>query len=326
MNGDVSASVTPVTSGVKSSDPDGSSGSGETLKGILYVNIATLSWATNIILGRYVREEIGPLTLTAARCLVAAVLFYLVLRRAPAVERRPGRDLIPLAAMALTGVILFAPMLYYGLRYTTAVNGTLINGMGPLMTALFAAWLIREPYTGRQLAGAVLAVIGVAVLITGGSLQTLIALDFNPGDLVVLTAAGVWGLLSVASRRATRNRSPLSATALSIFLGLPVLLVAAILEQRTIPVVFSVQLLLIVVYVGVGPAGIGFFLWNTGIKKLGAGGAMIFYNTLPLYGAILGFLLLGETIVASHLVGGALIVGGGVVSALALPLRARASR
>ncbi len=289
----------------------------ETVTGILFVNIATFTWATNIILGRHLRAEIGPLALTATRYIVAAVAFAILLRKAPPEERRVGADLKPLLGMAATGIVLFAPLLYLGLRYTTAVNSTLINGMGPLLTAVFAAWLIKEPYTKLQLTGALLAMAGVTFLITGGSPVTLMKTGVNPGDLVVLLAAAVWGLYSVAGRRATRNRTPLSATALSTWMGLPILVAAALLEQRAIPFVLSPRLFLIIVYLGIVPVAAGFSLWNAGVKKLKTGGAMVFYNTLPLYGAILGYLLLGEQVGPSHLVGGVLIIGGGILSAMA---------
>lgn len=288
----------------------------DTLLGILFVNIATIAWATNITIGRYIRDDIGPLTLTAARYIVAAIFFSFLLPNVPVEDRRPGRDVLPLLGMAVAGIVFFAPLLYLGLRFTTAVNGTLINGMGPLLTALFAAWLIKEPYTGRQLAGAAFAVVGVVVLITGGSLQAIRNVGINPGDLIVLAAATMWGLQSVSSRRATRNRSPLSATILSLYMGLPLLIVAAIVEQRFIPVTFSIRLVGIVIYLGLVPAGIGYFLWNTGVKKLGAGGAMVFYNMLPFYGTILGIAVLGERVGPAHLAGGALIIAGGVISAL----------
>lgn len=288
----------------------------ETLKGIALVNIATFTWATNIILGRYVRAEIGPLTLTAARYVVAAMIFAAILKKLPPAERRPGKDLLSLAAMAVTGVVLFAPILYFGLKFTTAVNGTLINGLGPLLTAVFAAWLIKEPFSGRQLAGALMALAGVVVLISGASLSFFNKANFNPGDLLIVLAAVLWALYSVAGRKAMKKRSPLSATALSMFFGLPLLLAAAVWEMSLLPVVRSLKLLLIVLYLGIFPVALGFFSWNAGIKKLGPGGAMVFYNTLPLYGALLGFLFLGETMGVPHLAGGALILGGGLVSSV----------
>ena len=285
----------------------------ETIKGVLFVNVATFAWATNISLGRYVRHEIGPFTLTATRYLVAAFAFWVLLRHAPSSQRRIGADLKPLAAMAVAGIVLFAPLLYFGLRFTSAVNGTLINGLGPLLTAVFAAWLIKEPYTLRRMIGAVAAVAGVVVLVSGA----MRGASVNPGDLVIVAAVAMWGLYSVAGKVAMRNRSPLSATALSTLIGLPVLLVAAIVEQSFVPVVLSWRLEGIVVYLGLVPAALGFSLWNAGVKRLGPGGAMIFYNTLPLYGAILGVLLLGEQIAVTHAVGGLLIVGGGLYAASA---------
>jgi drug/metabolite transporter (DMT)-like permease len=54
---------------------------------------------------------------------------------------------------------------------------------------------------------------------------------------------------------------------------------------------------------------------------------MVFYNTLPLYGALFGFLFLGETLGLAHLVGGVLILGGGLVAAIAKrPLRKQVNK
>ena len=286
------------------------------LKGIVLVNVATCAWATNIMIGRLVRDQIGPLTLTAARYVVASIVFAFVLRARPVQERRLGKDWLMLGAMALTGVVLFAPTLYFGLSYTQAINGTLINGIGPLLTAAFAAWLLREPFSGRQLLGAVLALGGVAVLLFGSASGSSKALSLNVGDLLIVLAVTFWALYSVATRRVVRDRSPVSATALSMFLGLPVLLVLAILEYRVHPAAWTPRLVGLVVYVGLVPAALGFLCWNAGVKLLGAGGAMVFYNTLPLYGALFGFMLLGETLGLAHLAGGALILGGGLVAAI----------
>lgn len=287
----------------------------DTLKGIALVNVATCAWATNIMLGRFLRGRIGPITLTAARYAVAGLVFAILIRSRPAEERRPGSDWKLLIAMALTGVVAFAPLLYWGLRFTTAVNGTLMNGLGPLLTGVFAALLIKEPFTGRQIVGSVAALAGVAVLLFGGS--AVAGLSVNPGDLLILVAVLAWALYSVATRRVVKHRSPLSATALSILIGLPVLAAGAIVESILSPVPWDWSLVGYVVYIGLVPAGIGFFSWNAGIKYLGAGGAMVFYNTLPVYGALFGFLFLGEALGVSHLIGGLLILAGGLVAAIA---------
>jgi drug/metabolite transporter (DMT)-like permease len=287
----------------------------EQLLGIGLVNLATLTWATNMVLGRWLRDDIGPLTLAAARFLIASSLFATLLRRRPTEERRPGQDRWLLLGMALSGVVIFSPTLYLGLRHTSAVNATLINGFGPLITGLLAALLIREPMSRRQVIGAVVGLAGVIVLISGGSLASWETLRGNVGDLIVLGAVALWGLYSVLGRQVMRHRSALSATALSAFLGLPLLLLAAAWEVRALPVHAHPALLLAVLYIGVAPTVVGFLSWNAGVRRLGPSGAMVFYNTLPLYGALLGYLFLEEAIGGAHLLGGALIVGGGLWAA-----------
>jgi drug/metabolite transporter (DMT)-like permease len=283
--------------------------------GIGLVNLATLTWATNIALGRWLRDDIGPLTLAAARFLIASLLFAVLLQRQPPEERRLGQDRWLLLGMALTGVAVFPATLYLGLRFTTAVNATLINGLAPLITGVLAALLIREPMSGRQVVGAVVGLIGVVALLSGGSLRFWEALSSNRGDLIVLGAATLWGLYSILGRRVMHHRSALSATALSAFLGLPLLLLAAAWEMRTFPITVSAKLLLAILYIGAAPTVVGFLSWNAGVCRLGPSGAMVFYNTLPLYGALLGYLFLNEPIGPPHLVGGALIIGGGLWAA-----------
>jgi drug/metabolite transporter (DMT)-like permease len=287
----------------------------DTLQGIALVNLATLTWATNISLGRFLREDIGPLTLAAARFALAAPIFAALLWRRPAAERRLGRDRWLLLGMALCGVVAFAPTLYLGLRYTTAVNATLINGFGPLITGLLASLLIGEPMSRRQAGGALVALVGIAVLISGGSTAFWQGPMANPGDLILVGAVTLWGLYSVLGRRLMRHRSALSATALSSFLGLPLLVMAAMWEVRVLPPRLSPQLLLALLYIGVAPTVGGFLAWNAGVRRLGASGAMVFYNTLPLYGALLGYFVLGEPMGLPHLAGGVLVIGGALWAA-----------
>ena len=287
----------------------------ERMIGIGLVNLATLTWATNMVLGRWLRDDIGPLTLAAARFSIASLLFAVLLQRRPREERRLGRDRWLLLGMALSGVAVFTPILYLGLRFTTAVNATLVNGFGPLVTGLMAAVLIREPMSRRQFTGAVVGLAGVIALISGGSLAFRQTVRGNIGDLIVLGAVTLWGVYSILGRQVMRHRSALSATALSVFLGLPPLLLAAAWEVQTFPVSVRREVILAVLYIGIAPAVIGFLSWNAGVRRLGSNGAMVFYNMLPLYGALLGRLFLGEAIGPAHLVGGALIIGGGLWAA-----------
>lgn len=282
------------------------------LWGVVLVNLATLAWASNAVLGRYLRDDIGPLTLAALRfCLATALLLPLLRGLAPH-ERRLGNDRWWLVGMALSGVVGFSPLLYWGLHHSTAVNSSLIQGFSPLITGLVAGWLIAEPVSPRQMLGAALGLIGVVGLICGGSLAYLLALSFNPGDLLFLASAINWAVYSVCARRVMRFRSAVSATVVSNLLGLPLLVLGAAIELPHAPPNLTPTTLLAIAHICLVPTIVGYWSWNRAVQTLGAGGAMAFYNTLPLYGAILAALALGEGLGSSTLVFGGLILAGGI--------------
>lgn len=284
--------------------------------GVILVNMATMAWASNAVLGRWLREDIGPLTLTALRFTVASAFFGLLLQRRPRQERWYGEDWWWILAMGLAGVVGFSPLLYLGLRYSTAVNSSLIQGFSPLITAVIAGAIIQEPVTRRQKAGAILGLVGVAGLISGGSPAFLIRLRFNPGDLALLSAAVVWAFYSVFGRRVMRGRSTVSATALSNFLSLPLLAIGAAIEVQHIPLKLRPETFAAILHICIVPTIIGYWSWNRAIGILNAGGAMVFYNTLPLYGVIMGAVLLNEPLQANHVIFGGLILGGGIWATL----------
>ncbi len=285
------------------------------LMGIVYVNLATMAWASNMVMGRLLKDSIGPVTLAASRFLVAAVIFAIFLRHQSQTERRIGKDWRLLAGMAATGVVLFSPVLYLGLHYTSAVNGTLINGIGPLLTGAMTAFFLHQPMSRRQIVGAVIGFAGVLYLISGGSASFWQTAQFNVGDIIVLLSVAFWGLYSVIGSRVMRHRSAVSTTAFSTMMGLPVLILLSLWELRSFPVMVDAQMILSVLYLGVVPAAGGFYAWNAGVARLGPSGAMVFYNTLPLYGALLGITLLGEPIGLPHVIGGLLIIGGSIWAA-----------
>jgi drug/metabolite transporter (DMT)-like permease len=280
-----------------------------------YVNLATLMWAGNMTLGRALRGQIGPFSLTAARVLIAALLLLLLFRRLPPSDRRVGRDGPLLIGMALTGMVAFPILLYYALHFTTATNAALINGTGPLITAAMAALLLSELLRIGQLAGAVLSLFGVALVIGVGPGGMFIA-GINRGDAIMLLAAALWSLYSILGRVVMRDRSNLSATTFATWFALPPLLIAAVLEWRTTPPALTPPGALGVLYIGVFAAFAAVVLWNEGVRRTGPTGAMAFYNMLPVYGVLLAALFLGERLAPLQVAGAGLVVAGGLISAL----------
>ncbi len=213
-------------------------------------------------------------------------------------------------------------MVYYALHYTTASNGILIYTTPPiLILAIEAIWRGRN-ISMREVIGIVLALIGAAIIIANGSLNNLMALKFNIGDLIFVLAAISWAIYSVllkSERYASLNTLPL-LTLLSIcgtitlapFATYEILFVADLPNTQSQWVLISGVVLL---------SSIGAFLsFQYGIKMLGASIAGIFMYLLAPWGLFFAWLFLGETLERYHINGTIFILGGIIVATLPLKL------
>lgn len=276
----------------------------------LLLVLTTLIWGSNFIIGRYLAGALPPLTITAGRFGVAGLVLLPVLVRSLR-GRRPQRGLYPsLLALGLTGVFGFNTLLYLGLHYTTSTNSTLTNAVSPLLITLLAGLWLKERITGRQVAGVLVSFLGVAVVQTRGSWAVLRALDFNPGDLIILGNTLLWAFYSVLSRRVTRELSPLLTTAYSIWFGLLFLLPASAWELARAGAKWTPAAVGVLIYLGLFASVLGFVWWNRGVATLGPVLAGNFYNLVPIWAVAMAVLFLGETLQFYHLLGGILVLGG----------------
>lgn len=282
----------------------------------LLVLLATLFWAGNVTLGRALRYSAGPFTIAAGRMCVASFVFSLLIRTLPPAERRLGREWPRLLAMSFLGMVGCPVTLYLALHYTTATSTSLINGTGPLITAVLAAWLLHARLTRSQFAGTIISLLGVVLVIGAGESRKLSEFTLNQGAMIMLVNVVMWGLYSVMGRVVTRSRSALWVTAYSTWFAVPFLLLAAALEWRRMPPTVDVPLVLALAYIGVFSTCLAYLAWNEGVRRVGPDGAMAFYNMLPVFGVLMGALFLGERMTAGQWLGGGLIIAGGLVAAL----------
>jgi drug/metabolite transporter (DMT)-like permease len=287
----------------------------------LLVNLATLLWASNIALGRAMRDVISPAMIVTIRASIAGVIYLILLLTIYRSQLKPGRPVsrrewLLYLGMGFTGVFAYPILMYRALQYTTATHAALINAAGPLVTMLLAAILLKERITSRLVSGGIISLAGVSLIISNGSLSGLIEQGLNRGDAIMLGIIFLWGLYSVWSRVATRQNSSLLVTAISTWLALPLLIPTAAVEWKSSPTNFTLPLILVCIYIGIFPTVIAFLCWNEGVRRVGPNQAMAFYNMLAVYGALFGILFLGESLTWELVVGGVLVVGGGLYVAM----------
>jgi drug/metabolite transporter (DMT)-like permease len=88
---------------------------------------------------------------------------------------------------------------------------------------------------------------------------------------------------------------------------IPVLMINPFNET---PISWNTEMIKALTYIAIFPSIISYLAWNYGIKKLGAAAGGQFIHLMPLFGALMAVLFLGEKIQLYHLVGGLCIALG----------------
>lgn len=287
-----------------------------------FLVLAAALWAGNFVVGGPLAGVLPPFGLNFVRWGVACCLLVpLTLLREGSGFIRPALGVWPgLLAMAVTGVFFFNSLVYLALTQTSSINAALINGATPILALFVAAVLGGGRPTGRRLAGSLVGLLGVAWVVSRGSVETLTGLSPNRGDLLMLAAALCWATYTVVGGQVSRTLSPLAATTASAVLALPLLAAAGGYELLARPVgAVTPTVLAGVLYIGLAASVVAFLAWNTGIGRLGAARGTIFVNLVPVFTAVIAIPTLGERLGLAQVLGGLMVLAG--VTLVARPER-----
>lgn len=272
--------------------------------------LAALFWAGNFIAGRYIADEISPVMLNSLRWITALIFLMLftsgrLLEIIRLIRMHPGW----FAVMGLCGVV-YHVLVYTALGLTTATNLALIIGATPAMILLMSVYGEGERPTLQRVVIVCLGFAGIIVLIQGH-----LALP-NRGDLLACVALGMWAYYNVCLKRCPVETDGLLLTTAITLLGVLFMLPLAAVETALNGVMLSDLVILVILYVGIFASGIAFLLWNRGVMAIGPIKAGQFMNLVPVFGVLLGILLLKEPFSTRHVLAAVLILSSLVLSEL----------
>jgi drug/metabolite transporter (DMT)-like permease len=278
----------------------------------LLLTLASLFWAGNWVVGRAMRNDIPPVAMGFWRWAVA--LLILLPFAAPELKRNwhvVRVNWFTLALLGSLGATLFNTMIYVGLQFTTVTNGVLFNSVTPILIMVMSWLAFRERLGAWQTMGVVLSLAGVAVIVARGEPQILAALKFNRGDLWLISAMFLWAIYTIVLRRRPPGLTAIGFLEAMLLLGLPLLLPFYLWELFTRGG-FSVSISAVaaLAYYGTLPSIVAYLFWNRGVAQIGPNKAGLFVHLMPVFGALLSVIFLGERLYAYHFAGAVLIFGG----------------
>jgi drug/metabolite transporter (DMT)-like permease len=277
----------------------------------LLLLLVILFWAGNFPLGKLALNELGPLTLTGARALVAAPLLLLMARlTAPLQRPLVRRDYVAFAVLGVTGLVLNTTMWYWGLAHTTALNAGILGAASPIFVAIGAALLLGDPLGPRNWLGIALSVLAVLVTVSKGSAEVLASFAFNRGDLVILLSQTAWVTYSLYIRAAASTLPPVWIMAGAHTVAAVVLVPLASAVEHPWRMWNAAPVGWAVVLYGAIPITLAHTWFFAVIRRIGPGRAAIFLNLMPFAVIALSWLIVGEPVHGYHLAGAALVMAG----------------
>jgi len=289
---------------------------------ISYLLIATALWAGNAIAGRILVSSgaVSPITLSAVRWGLAALLLFPLGWRVFASNSPLWQNKKRFVLLGLFGVGSYNVLLYLALETSTAINVTLIGASMPIWMLFIGAVFYQTKPSVLQLLGAVISLIGVAIVLTRGDLSTLLSMQMVVGDLLIMLATILWACYSwMLSRpgKSTERQWPWAQFLMAqVFVGL---LWTGFFDGFEIAagnahLDLNFWTASLILFVAVGPSLIAYRCWGLGVNGAGPTVAAFFANFIPLFTAILSAAMLGEPPQLFHGVAFALIVNGIVIS------------
>ena len=285
---------------------------------IAYLLTSTALWAGNAIAGRVLVASgaVSPVTLSTVRWGLAALLLlplgWRVFAPSSALWLNKRRFLL----LGLFGVGSYNALLYLALETSTAINVTLIGASMPIWMLLIGAIFYQTKPRLLQVVGAVVSLLGVAVVLTRGDLSTLLSMQMVLGDLLIMLATITWALYSwMLTRPGSSNERqwPWAQFLMAqVFVGF---LWTGLFDSYEIVsghayLDLNPWTISLILFVAIGPSLIAYRCWGLGVNGAGPTVAAFFANFIPLFTAVFSAAILGEPPQLFHGLAFALIVTG----------------
>lgn len=276
--------------------------------------MTSIFWSGAFITGKIAVGAFPPFALTFFRFLFALpFIFGILYFREPGNLIPRGKQWVPLIVLGFIGTFCYHSLFFTSLKYTTAINSSLIGAMNPMVTALLAVLFFGEKLTPTRTFGFILSFSGVFLVITNGDLQLISQFRFNKGDLIMLAAVCCFAVYSLLSRRYMKqyHLSPLMVTAYT-FLICVIISVPFLLWENPSSYLFSASVKgwLSILYMSVFASVLGYLIQMVAIQRIGAPRTAVFINLVPIFTIIQSVTILGESITLIKLIGAAIVISG----------------
>jgi drug/metabolite transporter (DMT)-like permease len=260
---------------------------------------------------------IQPFSFLFWRFFVTSLVFlpiFFLYKKGKAI-RLTSKKILKLSVLGFLGTTLSLGLLFVGYQYTTAIDGSLIYSLAPLIVVLGGAFFLKERVSRLEKIGTFLAFLGSIVVVIQPILEgNAFAFKNIYGNILVFISAAAWAVYCLLVRRfeSKEKTDPLILTAIGFFTGFITIIPFFLWEQSLNYQLLAINAMALpgILYMSLLSSVVAYFTYNLGYSLIEASEATIFDYLKPVFAAPVAVLWLGEKITLPFLLGAAIIALG----------------
>jgi drug/metabolite transporter (DMT)-like permease len=285
---------------------------GDQTKGAFFALLATLLWSVNMVIASGIKGHIPPIGMAFWRWTIACiVLAPFAIKSTIENFKIVKKHIRYLMLTAVLGITIFNTLIYFAGKTTSAVNLSLIAISIPLFIVVLSRIIFKEKVSNTKLVGITTIITGVLVLITKGSLEALLHINFTIGDLLMLVACFFFAYYTILVRQKPADLTPkvflFSAFVIGTIFLFPFYLWEHLFHKK---VILDTKTILATSYVGIFASLVSYYLWNEAIRLIGTSKTAVIYYLIPVFSGILAYIFLGQVIVITQIISMGIIITG----------------
>jgi drug/metabolite transporter (DMT)-like permease len=276
--------------------------------------VVVVIWAGSFsVIKALLDDDVSASDIALLRYAIAAPGFAYILWRARGLPGLTRGDAVRVLVAGLLIVVGYHLFLNIGEQHTTSGIAALVVALAPAMTLILAVTLGLDRIRLRHVVGLAIAFAGVAIVVALGSGSDL-SLESARGPLIVIGAPLAFALYNVILKPLLGRHDLLPLTAATSLVGIIGLVPFA--RDSTVDTVVDASAAdtARLLYLGVLATLLGYILWNVGLRGIGPTRAVSYTYAISPLAVVIGAIVLDETVTPWLVLGGALVIGGIVLT------------
>jgi drug/metabolite transporter (DMT)-like permease len=270
----------------------------------LMLLLSVAFWGSSFALTKPLLDSMGVFTFMASRFVVGGVILVLALYILG--KFKPDKQQIK--GGIVTGLLLFLAFIFhtYGLKYTTVAKNAFIVGSNVIFVPIILTLVMKKAQSKMVWLSTFIALIGLALVTLDGAQGGL-----NIGDLITVIGTIIVAFYILRVEVYVRHGNPLNIATIQVLtVGILSLIPAFILESPIAdlsPQALTPLMIRNLLILSIGCTSIAYLLANYAQSIVSASRTALLYVFEPIFGAFLGWLLLGEVVGIQGIIGALLI-------------------